>query len=56
MANKKLAAYIKLRYFDGLSYEEISKKMNCPLGDVKTSLHRAKLALKDEFENVNLKF
>lgn len=51
--NKRLLAFInsldvnsseilKLRYFDGLSYEEISKEIDVPIGTVKNRLFRAK--------------
>jgi RNA polymerase sigma-70 factor (ECF subfamily) len=33
---------IKLRYFDELSYEEISQTLNLPLGTVKAQLFRAR--------------
>jgi RNA polymerase sigma-70 factor (ECF subfamily) len=33
---------IKLRYYEDLSYEEIAKRMNLPLGTVKVRLLRAK--------------
>lgn len=36
---------IKLRYFEELSYEEISKRVNVPIGTVKATLHRAKQSL-----------
>lgn len=38
---------IKLRYFDELSYEEISKEMDLPLGTVKAQLFRAREFLND---------
>lgn len=38
---------IILRYYEDLSYEEISELMNIPLGTVKTDLYRAKNALKN---------
>jgi len=33
---------IKLRYFNELSYDEISKELEAPLGTVKAQLHRAR--------------
>ena len=33
---------IELRYFDELSYEEIAKELDAPLGTVKAQLHRAR--------------
>ena len=38
---------IQLRYFEELSYAEISLKMEIPIGTVKARLHRAKGLLKD---------
>jgi RNA polymerase sigma factor (sigma-70 family) len=40
--NPKYKALIELRFFEELSYEEIAKKMNLPLGTVKAQLFRAK--------------
>lgn len=37
--------FIHLRYFKELSYEEISKELDIPLGTVKAKLHRARKAL-----------
>ena len=36
---------VNMRYFDELSYEEISKQLNIPLGTVKIQLRRARLLL-----------
>jgi RNA polymerase sigma-70 factor (ECF subfamily) len=33
---------VELRYFDELSYEEISERLNLPLGTVKAQLFRAR--------------
>ncbi len=38
----KYQRLVKLRYFDELSYEEIAKKLEAPLGTVKAQLHRAR--------------
>ncbi|MEW6103994.1 MAG: RNA polymerase sigma factor [bacterium] len=43
-------AIIGLRYQEDLSYEEISKVMNIPIGTVKTWLFRAKGALKKNLQ------
>jgi RNA polymerase sigma-70 factor, ECF subfamily len=44
-----------LRYYEDLTYDEISKLMEIPLGTVKTDLYRAKNALKDRlYQAVNL--
>lgn len=45
---EKQRMVIILRYYEDLSYEEISELMNIPLGTVKTDLYRAKNALKDK--------
>lgn len=41
---------IALRYFDDLSYLEISELLNRPLGSIKTDLYRAKAILKKKLE------
>lgn len=38
---------IVLRHFEGKSYEEIALLMGCPLGSVKTYLHRGRKLLRD---------
>lgn len=38
---------VQLRYFQELSYEEIAKELNAPLGTVKAQLHRARELLYD---------
>lgn len=44
-----------LRYYEDLSYEEISELMKIPLGTVKTDLYRAKNALKARlYQAINL--
>lgn len=43
---------IMLRYYDDLSYSDISELLNKPLGTVKTELYRAKLLLKKQLERV----
>ena len=48
---EKLRMAVILRYYEDLSYEEISEIMNIPLGTVKTDLYRAKNALKDRLYN-----
>jgi RNA polymerase sigma-70 factor (ECF subfamily) len=44
---EKQRMVIILRYYEDLSYEEISELMNIPLGTVKTHLYRGKNALKN---------
>jgi len=41
---------VKLRYFDELSYDEISKELNIPIGTVKAQLFRAKALLQNILE------
>jgi len=38
----KYQRLVKLRYFDELSYDEIAKELEAPLGTVKAQLHRAR--------------
>ena len=38
----KYQRLIQLRYFDELSYDEIAKELQSPLGTVKAQLHRAR--------------
>ena len=38
----KYQRLVKLRYFDELSYEEIARELEAPLGTVKAQLHRAR--------------
>ncbi len=38
----KYQRLVRLRYFDELSYEEIAKELEAPLGTVKAQLHRAR--------------
>ncbi|HAA12173.1 MAG TPA: RNA polymerase subunit sigma-24 [Cytophagales bacterium] len=43
----KYQRLVKLRYFEELSYEEIAKELEAPLGTVKAQLHRARELLYD---------
>ena len=43
----KYQRLVKLRYFDELSYEEIAKELEAPLGTVKAQLHRARELMYD---------
>jgi RNA polymerase sigma-70 factor (ECF subfamily) len=54
MENPELSEVVKMRFFDGMSYEEISATTGKPLGTVKAFLHRAKLLLKNDFEKANI--
>jgi RNA polymerase sigma-70 factor (ECF subfamily) len=51
MENKELSKVIKMRFFEGMSYEEISMETGKPLGTVKAFIFRAKIILRKEFEN-----
>lgn len=39
---------IKLKYFEGLQYEEIAEKINVPIGTVMSRIYNAKRKLKEE--------
>ncbi len=43
----KYQKLVRLRYFDELSYEEIAKELEAPLGTVKAQLHRARELMYD---------
>ena len=43
----KYQVLVRLRYFNELSYDEISKELDAPLGTVKAQLHRARELLQD---------
>jgi RNA polymerase sigma factor (sigma-70 family) len=45
--SKKYSNILKLRYFEELSYEEISNKLNISIGNVKAQLFNARKKLKD---------
>lgn len=47
----KYQILVKLRYFDELSYDEIAKELEAPLGTVKAQLHRARELLYDLVKN-----
>lgn len=42
---EELKTAITLREVDGLSYEEIAEKMNCPIGTVRSRIFRARDAI-----------
>jgi len=44
------AQILTLRFFEELKYEEISKRLDMPLGTVKARLHRAKEELREQYE------
>ncbi len=43
----KYQRLVRLRYFDELSYDEIAKELDSPLGTVKAQLHRARELLSE---------
>ena len=47
----KYQRLVRLRYFSELSYEEIAKELDAPLGTVKAQLHRARELLLDLVKN-----
>lgn len=47
--NKVDQTIASLYYFDGLSYDEISKELNMPLGTIKSYLHKARVSLMNAF-------
>lgn len=47
----KYQRLVKLRYFDELSYDEIAKELDAPLGTVKAQLHRARELMSDLMKN-----
>jgi RNA polymerase sigma-70 factor (ECF subfamily) len=45
---EELRTAITLRELDGLSYEEISQIMNCPIGTVRSRIFRAREAISEK--------
>ncbi len=45
-----LRTAITLREIDGLSYEEIAKVMDCPIGTVRSRIFRAREAIDKELQ------
>ena len=54
LKSKTLKRIVRLRYFDGMSYDEIAEETELPLGTVKAFLFRAKQELKERFESANI--
>jgi DNA-directed RNA polymerase specialized sigma subunit, sigma24 homolog len=52
--NGKLREPIRLFYFEGLSYQEISKTLDIPIGTVMSRIARAKVHLKRDLKRSNL--
>lgn len=44
---------LELRYFKGLSYEELAQELSVPIGTVKSDLNKAKKKLREFFDNIN---
>ena len=51
MLPPKYQKLVRLRYFHELSYEEIAKELEAPLGTVKAQLHRARELMHDLIKN-----
>lgn len=49
-----LKTAITLREFEGLSYEEISQVMDCPVGTVRSRIFRAREAIDKQIRKLNL--
>ncbi|MCY7354021.1 MAG: RNA polymerase sigma factor RpoE [Lysobacter sp.] len=47
---EELRAAITMREVDGLSYDEIAQKMNCPIGTVRSRIYRAREAIDTELQ------
>ena len=45
---------LSLREFDGLSYEEIAKVQNCPIGTVRSRIHKGREILDKTFFKYNM--
>jgi RNA polymerase sigma-70 factor (ECF subfamily) len=48
----ELRATLILRDINGMSYEEIAETMDCPLGTVRSRLHRARSQLREELSEL----
>jgi len=46
------ATAIKLREFEGMSYEEIADAMDCPVGTVRSRIFRARAVIDDHIKDV----
>ena len=47
---EELRLAITLREVDGLSYEEIARRMDCPIGTVRSRIFRAREAIEQEMK------
>ena len=50
---EELKVALVLREFDGLTYEEIAKVMECPVGTVRSRIFRAREALEKIIDRVH---
>ncbi len=50
--NKKMRDVIILSEIENLTYEEIAKRLNCPLGTVKSRIYNAKKELYNILEDL----
>ena len=50
--NEELRMAITLREVDGLSYDEISETMNCPIGTVRSRIFRARDAIDQKLRSM----
>jgi RNA polymerase sigma-70 factor (ECF subfamily) len=49
---EETATAIKLREFEGMSYEEIAEAMDCPIGTVRSRIFRAREAIDKQVKSV----
>ena len=49
-----IRTYLSLREFDGLSYEEIAEVQNCPIGTVRSRIHKGREILDKTFSKYNM--
>lgn len=54
--NNVVRDVVKLRFFEDISYDEISKKMNIPLGSAKAYVNRGKEEIKNFLEKNKFEF
>lgn len=44
---------LELRYFKGLSYEQLAEELSVPIGTIKSDLNKAKKKLREFYNNIN---
>jgi len=49
---EETATAIKLREFEGMSYEEISEVMECPIGTVRSRIFRARETIEEKIKEI----